>query len=81
MTDIVRDGVEAGVFATTLEPRLIAETAVALTDGLGARVLAGEPILGHRGGAQHDRYGGRASWSATTARFPAPAVIEGGAGA
>ena len=45
VTDIVRDGVTAGVFATTLEPRLVAETAVALTDGLGARVLAGDPNL------------------------------------
>jgi AcrR family transcriptional regulator len=46
VADIVREGVAAGVFTTTLEPRLVAETAVALTDGLGARVLAGEPNLG-----------------------------------
>jgi AcrR family transcriptional regulator len=46
VADIVRDGVAAGVFDTTLDPRLIAETAVALTDGLGARVLAGDPALG-----------------------------------
>ncbi len=46
VADIVRDGVAAGVFRTTLDPRLIAETAVALTDGLGARVLAGDPVLG-----------------------------------
>jgi AcrR family transcriptional regulator len=46
VVDIVREGLAAGVFVTTLEPRLIAETAVALTDGLGARVLAGDPGLG-----------------------------------
>ncbi len=43
---IVRDGLAAGVFATTLGPRALAETAVALTDGLGARVLANDPNLG-----------------------------------
>jgi AcrR family transcriptional regulator len=43
---IVGDGVAAGVFDTTLDPRLLAETAVALTDGLGARVLARDPKLG-----------------------------------
>ncbi|GAB2444496.1 hypothetical protein GCM10027062_25410 [Nocardioides hungaricus] len=46
VADIVRDGLRTGVFATALDPRLIAETAVALTDGLGARVLAGDPGLG-----------------------------------
>ena len=46
---IVRDGVEAGAFRTALDPRLLAETAVALTDGLGARVLAGDPTLGVEG--------------------------------
>ena len=46
VADIVRDGVAASVFETTLDPRLIAETAIALTDGLGARVLAGDPVLG-----------------------------------
>ena len=44
--DIVRDGVAAGVFDTVLDPRSVAETAVALTDGLGARVLARDPNLG-----------------------------------
>ena len=44
--DIVREGLAAGVFNTTLDPRSLAETAVALTDGLGARVLAGDPNLG-----------------------------------
>ena len=46
VADVVRDGVDAGVFHTTLEPRAIAETAVALTDGLGGRVLARDPNLG-----------------------------------
>ena len=35
-----------GSSTPTLDPRLIAETAVALTDGLGARVLARDPNLG-----------------------------------
>jgi AcrR family transcriptional regulator len=43
---IIRDGIQKGEFRTTLEPRLLAETAVALTDGLGARVLANDPRLG-----------------------------------
>ena len=46
VSDIVREGLAAGVFATTLEPRSLAETAVALTDGLGGRVLARDPNLG-----------------------------------
>ena len=46
ITDIIRDGVTAGVFTTTLDPRALAETAVALTDGLGERVLANDPGLG-----------------------------------
>ena len=46
VADIVREGVAAQVFSTALDPRLVAETAVALTDGLGARVLAGDPRLG-----------------------------------
>ena len=46
MADIVREGVAAGVFDIALDPRSLAETAVALTDGLGARVLAGDPNLG-----------------------------------
>jgi AcrR family transcriptional regulator len=37
---IVGDGVAADVFDTTLDPRFLAETAVALTDGIGERVLA-----------------------------------------
>ena len=46
MADIIGDGLKAGVFHTGLAPRLLAETAVALTDGLGARVLAKDPNLG-----------------------------------
>ncbi|UYM07030.1 TetR/AcrR family transcriptional regulator [Solicola gregarius] len=46
VADIVREGVAAGVFDTALDPRFVAETAVALTDGIGARVLAREPDLG-----------------------------------
>ena len=44
--DIVRDGVASGVFRTDLDPRLLAETAVAITDGFGARVLAKDPNFG-----------------------------------
>jgi AcrR family transcriptional regulator len=43
---LVGDGITAGVFHTTLDPRLVAETAIALTDGLGARVLAHDATLG-----------------------------------
>ena len=46
VADIVSEGVDAGVFDTALDPRMVAETAVALTDGLGARVLASDPNLG-----------------------------------
>ena len=78
VTDIVRDGLTAGVFETSLDPRLIAETAVALTDGLGARVLAGDPTLGLE----------EARSTIATAvgvlvghdgPLPAPAALEGGA--
>jgi len=46
ITDLITDGIEAGVFH--LEPetaRLVAETAVGLCDGLGARVVAPGPDL------------------------------------
>ena len=46
VADIVREGLAAGVFHTSLEPRELAELAIALTDGLGERVLAGDPTLG-----------------------------------
>ena len=42
---IITDGTEAGVFAPTIDSRKIAETAVALCDGLGARVIANDPRL------------------------------------
>jgi len=79
ITDIVRDGVAAGVFETTLDPRLIAESAVALTDGLGARVLADDPNLG---------IAEARSTVATTVGvlvghrgpLPSPVPLEGGAG-
>jgi AcrR family transcriptional regulator len=45
VAQIVGEGLAAGVFDTTLDPRALAETAVALTDGLGARVLAGDPRM------------------------------------
>ena len=44
--DIIREGVAIGVFDTALDPRWVAETAVALTDGLGGRVVARDPNLG-----------------------------------
>ena len=44
--DIVREGLSSGVFHTQLDARWIAETAVALTDGLGGRVLAKDPNFG-----------------------------------
>jgi AcrR family transcriptional regulator len=46
VADIIREGLAAGVFESTLDPRSVAETAIALTDGLGARVLARDPKLG-----------------------------------
>jgi AcrR family transcriptional regulator len=79
ITDIVADGVDAGVFETTLDPRLVAESAIALTDGLGARVLAGDPMLGID----------EARSTIATAvgvlvghpgPLPSPAPLEGGAG-
>lgn len=46
VAEIVREGLDAGVFRTDLDPRFVAETAIALTDGLGERVLARDPNLG-----------------------------------
>jgi len=43
--DIVTEGIGTGQFHTTLKPRMVAETAVALCDGLGARVLSNDPYL------------------------------------
>ena len=42
---IVDDGVEAGVFTPVFDARTVAETAVALCDGLGGRVLANDPRM------------------------------------
>ncbi len=42
---IITEGIEAGVFAPAIETRKVAETAVALCDGLGARVVAHDPQL------------------------------------
>ena len=42
---IITDGIATGEFTTPLPPRMVAETAVALCDGLGARVLANDPNL------------------------------------
>jgi AcrR family transcriptional regulator len=42
---IIGDGVRSGAFQPAVEPRMVAETAVALCDGLGARVLANDPDL------------------------------------
>jgi AcrR family transcriptional regulator len=42
---IITEGVEAGVFEPAIDARMVAETAVALCDGLGARVLANDPNL------------------------------------
>src|SRR3954453_18756728 len=46
VADIVAAGLAGGVLGTPLGPRFGAEMAVALTDGLGRRVLAGDPGLG-----------------------------------
>ena len=45
VTAIITDGIATGDFTTGLAPRMVAETAVALCDGLGARVLARDPNL------------------------------------
>ncbi len=42
---IITEGIETGVFAPAIDSRKIAETAVALCDGLGARVVANDPQL------------------------------------
>jgi AcrR family transcriptional regulator len=78
VADLVGEGLAAGVFDTTLEPRLIAETAIAITDGLGARVLARDPHLGIEEA--------RATIATTVGLLvghegplPTPAQLEGGA--
>lgn len=42
---IITEGIGTGVFAPAIDSRKIAETAVALCDGLGARVVANDPHL------------------------------------
>jgi AcrR family transcriptional regulator len=42
---IIAEGAQAGVFDPAVDARTVAETAVALCDGLGARVLANDPNL------------------------------------
>ena len=42
---IVAEGSASGVFHPAVEPRMVAESAVALCDGLGARVLAHDPRM------------------------------------
>lgn len=42
---IITEGIGAGVFAPAIDSRKVAETAVALCDGLGARVLANDPHM------------------------------------
>ena len=42
---IITEGIESGVFAPAIDSRKVAETAVALCDGLGARVVANDPHL------------------------------------
>jgi AcrR family transcriptional regulator len=79
ITDIVRDGVATGVFDATLDPRLIAESAVALTDGLGARVLAGDPNLGIDE-ARTTIATAVAVLVGHEGPLPTPAALEGGAG-
>ena len=45
VASIIDEGVESGVFHRSIDSRMVAETAVALCDGLGARVLAHDPNL------------------------------------
>jgi AcrR family transcriptional regulator len=45
VSGIITEGIETGVFAPTIDSRKVAETAVALCDGLGARVVANDPHL------------------------------------
>lgn len=46
---IIAEGAEAGDFEPAVDPRVVAETAVALCDGLGGRVLANDPHMDLRG--------------------------------
>jgi AcrR family transcriptional regulator len=74
---IIAEGVEVGVFEPVVDTRMVAETAVALCDGLGARVLANDPHLSLR-----------EAWAALAATIgllvghdgplPEPAAVPGG---
>jgi AcrR family transcriptional regulator len=46
VADIITAGLASGVFDTPLDSRTLAEAVIALTDGLGTRVLASDPHLG-----------------------------------
>ena len=74
---IIDEGVEEQVFAPTGGVRMVAETAVALCDGLGGRVLANDPHL--------SLADARATLAATVGvlvghdgPLPAPAVVQAG---
>ena len=45
VADIIAEGVTTGDFRPAFDPRTVAETAVALCDGLGGRVLAEDPRM------------------------------------
>jgi AcrR family transcriptional regulator len=45
VASIIDEGLESGAFHRSIDSRMVAETAVALCDGLGARVLANDPNL------------------------------------
>jgi AcrR family transcriptional regulator len=45
VASIIDEGVRTGAFHRTIDSRMVAETAVALCDGLGGRVLANDPHL------------------------------------
>jgi AcrR family transcriptional regulator len=73
VVDIIEAGVEAREFTPTSDPHSIAEAAVALCDGLGTRVLSGDPdltlddarrILAHTVGGLLG-FGGPLPWTAT----------------
>ena len=45
VADIIAEGVSTGDFQPAFDPRTVAETALALCDGLGGRVLANDPQM------------------------------------
>jgi AcrR family transcriptional regulator len=75
---IIAEGVDAGDFQPAIDARVVAETAVALCDGLGGRVLANDP--------QMDLGGARAALAATVGVLvghegPLPEPVEAPASA